>query len=176
MSKKLFPITIAMAIAAMFVIPGALAGNHGTQNPPPTNPPCDSNEHGGTKPPKKCSTSSTTTTTGTTSTTTSVTTTTTTVTTTTGGPAPKFCNNQLGPLPIFFEVEGEPDPNDPRDPPGGDSGALVHACVRVGPQDATAPVVPSPTDQNCPDDTAIIPNTLAIQTDQASFLTVCAEL
>jgi len=45
MKKKIFPIAVAIAVTAMFVLPGLAfgaggGGNNGTPSPPPTNPPC----------------------------------------------------------------------------------------------------------------------------------------
>jgi len=56
MKKKIIPIAIAIAVTALFVLPGLAfgaggGGNNGTPSPPPTNPPCDSDGHNNQPPP-----------------------------------------------------------------------------------------------------------------------------
>jgi hypothetical protein len=52
MKKKIFPIAVALAVSAMFILPGLAFGKGGgTPNPPPSNPPCDSDGHNGLAPP-----------------------------------------------------------------------------------------------------------------------------
>jgi hypothetical protein len=52
MRKKIFPIAIAVAVSALFILPGIASGEgRGTPSPPPSNPPCDSDAHNGQPPP-----------------------------------------------------------------------------------------------------------------------------
>jgi hypothetical protein len=52
MRKKIFPIAVALAVSAMFIVPGiAFGSGGGTPSPPPSNPPCDADGHGGSPPP-----------------------------------------------------------------------------------------------------------------------------
>jgi len=56
MKKKIFPIAVALAVTALFILPGLAfgsggGGGNGTPSPPPTNPPCDSDGHNNQPPP-----------------------------------------------------------------------------------------------------------------------------
>jgi len=56
MKKKILPIAIALAVTALFILPGLAfgsggGGGNGTPSPPPTNPPCDSDGHNNQPPP-----------------------------------------------------------------------------------------------------------------------------
>jgi hypothetical protein len=53
MRKRFLPVVIALAVSAMFILPGLAfgAGGNGTPNPPPSNPPCDADGHDGLAPP-----------------------------------------------------------------------------------------------------------------------------
>jgi hypothetical protein len=198
MKKRLFPIAIAIAVTALFVLPGLAfggggGGGKGTPSPPPSNPPCDSDGHNNQPPPYggpnknsgSCDHGHQTTgnpttgnpttgnpTTGNPTTGNPTTGNPTTGTATTGGATLNQCewNVTLGGMTI---IPGSDVPNVvgvhvdvPPDPATHTTGSLAHACVGVG-----SVVTPSGGGR-CPAGTAPI----EVQTDQSSFVLVCALL
>ena len=185
MKKKIFPIAIAIAVTALFVLPGLAfgaggGGNNGTPSPPPTNPPCDSDGHNNQPPPyggpnknsHSCGATGNATGNATGHATgTSSTTSTGSSSTTTSGAVKNLCDwnvtvggntvipNSDIPGAIGVHVDLPPDPA------SHTTGSLIHACLGVG-------SVVNPLPHPCPTGTAPI----EAQTDQKSFLLLCVLL